>query len=92
MSTFLRLELAGRNGDTILINVDHIIRIHPTWPHGCSIVTSDVTSINVRASLDELQVRMRCTGGRVNVFVVEPPNGNHEIDATYEAYRADVLP
>jgi hypothetical protein len=91
MSTFLRLELAGRTGDTILLNVDHIVRIHPTWPHGCTIVTTDDTSLNVRASLAALDVRLRTTGGRINVFAVEAPLDNG-VDAVYEAARADVLP
>lgn len=70
MNTFLRLELAGRAGDVVLINVDHIVRIHPCWPQGSSILTSDVTSINVRASVDELQARLTATGGRAHVYAI----------------------
>ena len=88
MSTFLRLQLAGRAGDTILVNVDHIVRIHPAWPQGCSIVTSDVTSVNVSASLDEIQAQLRCTGGRTYVFAVE-----HDVLSEVSiGAHADVLP
>jgi len=90
MSTFLRVELASREGDTTLINVAHIVRIAPTWPKGATIVLSDDTSLNVRASLDELQQRLCTTGGRAHVFTVE--HNEHGIDAAYEAARADLLP
>ena len=61
MTTFLRLELFTRSDDVpaafVLVNTDHIVRIHPTWPSGCNIISSEVdeVSLHVTASLDELQ-------------------------------------
>ena len=61
MTTFLRLEIFGRRDDqpaqVVLVNVQHIVRIHPTWPSGCNIISSEVdeVSLHVTASLDELQ-------------------------------------
>jgi hypothetical protein len=75
VTTFLRLELAGRDtgpGSIVLVNVGHIARIHPTFPQGSSIVMDDdTTSLHVRASVDELQERLRSTGGRTHVYVVD---------------------
>jgi hypothetical protein len=71
VSTFLRLELAGRDGDVTLVNVGHIVRIAPTWPKGSTVVLSDDTSLHARASVDELQQRLRCTGGKTSVYTVE---------------------
>jgi hypothetical protein len=90
MSTFLRLELPRPEGECMLVNVDHIVRIHRTWPKGCTLVLSDDTSLNVRASFDEIQARLLSTGGRAHVFPVE--HNEHGIDAAYEAARADLLP
>lgn len=90
MSTFLRLELAGRNGDTIVLNTDHIVRIHPTWPNGCTVVTTDDTSVNVRASLDQLTARLNTTGGRAHVFTVA--TCDVEVNVDYEHMRADLVP
>ena len=87
MSTFLRLELPRPEGECMLVNVEHIVRIHRTWPKGCTLVLSDDSSVNVRASFDELQARLLSTGGRAHVFAIE-----HEVDAEYEAARADLLP
>jgi hypothetical protein len=93
MATFLRLELASRDGETVLVNVDAIVRIHPTWPQGCTVVLSDDTSLHVRATLAQIDVRLRTTGGRIGVFPVEAPYElEQEIDAAYEAARADLLP
>jgi hypothetical protein len=84
MSTFLRLELASRDGDVTLINVEHIVRIAPTWPKGSTLVLSDDTSLHVRASLDELQARLCSTGGRAHVYTVQ-------VDAARLEQRADDL-
>ena len=90
MNTFLRLELAGRSGDTILLNIDHIVRIHPSWPQGATIVTTDDASLHTSASLDEIHKQMTASNGRITVkwigHVVD------EIDPVYEAARADLLP
>jgi hypothetical protein len=91
MSTFLRLELPRPEGEFTLVNVDHIVRIHPTWPKGCTLVLADDTSLNVRASFDEIQARLRSTGGRVYVAVIDREN-DHGVDELYEAARADLLP
>jgi len=90
MSTFLRLELAGRPVSTILLNVDAIVRVHPTWPQGCTIVTTDNTSLNVRPSLDEIQKQMTASNGRIVVKWI----GRlvDEVDQDYEAMRADLVP
>ncbi len=94
MTTFLRLQLAGRDsrpGDVVLVNTRHIVRIHPTWPSGCNIISSQVdeVSLHVTASLDELQQRLCSTGGRTQVYSVEH---NEHVDVAYEAMRADLLP
>jgi hypothetical protein len=68
MSTFLRLELAGRDGDATLININHIVRICPTFPKGSTVVLSDDSSVHVRASLDELTERLTLSGGRCSVM------------------------
>lgn len=80
MSTFLRVELASREGDSTLINVDHIVRIHPSFPHGCTIVLSDDTSLNVRASLGRIQARLTATNGRTTVLSIEPPDASGGIE------------
>lgn len=99
MSTFLRLELAGRDTDTILLNVEHIVRVHPTWPHGCMVVLSDDTSLHVRPSLDKIHARLTATNGRTTVLKVEHDildevrlGALPEVDEAYEAARADLLP
>ena len=95
MTTFLRLELFTRSDHVpaafVLLNVDHIVRIHPTWPSGCNIISSEVddVSLHVTASLDELQARLCSTGGRTQVYSVEH---NEHVDVAYETARADVLP
>lgn len=86
MSTFLHLELAGRDGDVTLVNVDHIVRIAPTWPKGATLVLSDDTSLHVRASLDELKARLMSTGGCVRVYALE-----HQVDAARAEQIADDL-
>jgi len=96
MSTFLRLELAGRDSDVTLINVAHIVRICPTWPQGSTVVLSDDSSVHVRATLDELQSRLTMTSGRCSVVSVEPREphkyeNEHEVDVMYEAARADLI-
>lgn len=68
MNTFLRLDLAGRDGDVTLINVSHIVRICPTFPKGSTVVLSDNSSVHVRASLDDLQERLTMSGGRCSVM------------------------
>lgn len=73
MATFLRLELASREGDCTLVNVDHIVRICPTFPHGATLVMSDDTSLHVRCNLDVLHARLLSTGGRAHVY--EVPSG-----------------
>jgi hypothetical protein len=90
--TFLRLDLAGRRptgGGSILLNVDHIVRIHPSWPHGCTIVTTDDASLNVRASLDELRSQMVATNGRIVVKTIVQAEPEHKVDAARNAH-ADV--
>ena len=95
MTTFLRLEIFGRRDDqpaqVVLVNVQHIVRIHPTWPSGCNIISSEVdeVSLHVTASLDELQARLCSTGGRTQVYAVEH---NEHVDVAYEIARADLLP
>ena len=88
MFVFLRLELSGRDGDVTLINVQHIVRIAPLWPKGAKVVLSDDTSLHVRASVEDLQQRLCCTGGKTHVYVVE----QHEVDEAYGVARADLLP
>ena len=94
VSTFLRLELSGRDGDVTLINVQHIVRIAPTWPQGAKVVLSDDTSLHVRASVEDLQQRLCCTGGKTHVYTVECAQSalEHQVDEAYEAARADLLP
>jgi len=89
MATFLRLELTGRAGDIVMINVENIERIRPCWPKGASIVISDGPDLHVTASFDELQARLCSTGGRTQVYSVEH---NDHVDEAYEAMRADPLP
>ena len=95
MATFLRLELFTRSDHVpasfVLLNVDHIVRIHPTWPSGCNIISSEVdeVSLHVTASMDELQARLCSTGGRTQVYSVEH---NEHVDVAYETMRADLLP
>jgi hypothetical protein len=87
MTTFLRLELSNREGDITLVNIEHVVRIHPTWPKGCTLVLSDDTS------LEQLQGRLLCTGGRAHVYTVEHTYAlDHQVDEAYEAMRADLLP
>jgi hypothetical protein len=92
MTTFLRVELAGRDGDSVLINVDHIVRIHRSWPQGSSIVLSDNTSLTVGAMPDEIQTRLTSSNGRVVVYPVISRLSVPQVDEVYEAARADVLP
>jgi hypothetical protein len=73
MSTFLRVAVAGRDSDVTLINVDHIVRILPTYsfgvePKGCTIILTDDSGIQVRASLDEVAERLTLSGGRCSVM------------------------
>jgi hypothetical protein len=73
MSTFLRVELVARDGqpgNTILVNVDHIVSIHPAWPDGATILTTDNARLNVGASLDELHKQMTATNGRITVKLI----------------------
>jgi hypothetical protein len=94
MTTFLRLEIFTGRADVpaafVLVNTDHIVRIHPTWPSGCNIISSQVdeVSLHVTASLDELQQRLCSTGGRTQVYSVPAAT----INEAYEAARADLLP
>ena len=90
MTTFLRLELAGRDGDLALVNVEHIVRIAPTWPKGSTLILSDETSLHVRASVEELQHRLCSTGGRTQVYSVVDQRRAElaaEDAAAEEAYR-----
>jgi hypothetical protein len=89
VSTFLRLELAGRDarpGDSVLVNVDHIARIHPTFPQGAAIVMDDdTTSLHVRASVADLQQRLCSTGGRTHVYSVDRPADPHKYALEHDA-------
>ena len=95
MTTFLKLELFTRRDDAapnyVLVNVAHVVRIHPTWPSGRNIISSEVdeVSLHVTASFDELQARLCSTGGRTQVYAVEH---NEHVDVAYETARADLLP
>lgn len=100
MSTFLKLELAGRDNDPVLLNVDHIVRIHPTWPQGCTIVTTDDTSLHVRPSMDKIYARLTATNGRTTMLKVEHDILDEvrlgavapQVDEAYEAMCADMRP
>ena len=89
--TFLRLEIVAHDGlpSPIMVNVDHIVRIHSSWPLGATIVTTDDASLHVTASLDEIRSMMTATNGRIMVKRMEPPV---EIDPVYEAAVADLQP
>ena len=95
MATFLKLERFVSRSDQpasfVLLNADHIVRIHPAWPSGCTIISSEVdeVSLHVTASFDELQARLCSTGGRTQVYAVEH---NEHVDVAYEAAHADLLP
>lgn len=78
MSTvFLKLELAAHNDPptVVLINAAQIISVHPTWPGGSLIITTDSNTenegIHVRLSVDELHTLLRATNG--NVIVKSAP-------------------
>ena len=95
MTTFLRLELFGRRDDQpvsyVLVNVAHIVRIHPTWPSGCNIISSQVdeVSLHVTASFEQLQQRLCSTGGKTHVYVIDTPARFAE---AYDAAHAEPLP
>jgi hypothetical protein len=87
-STFLRLDLATASPSPILINVEHIISIHPNWPHGCTIVTTDDVSLHVRPSLDELQQQMIASGGRITIKWIGQVVDEHGVDAPRSDWEA----
>ena len=76
MTTFLKLQLAMRDAsDTpafVLINVDHVLRIYPTWPTGTAniIMNEEGPGIHVQASFDDITERLIATGGRIAVRCV----------------------
>lgn len=79
-STFLRLELYGERAGTspsvTLVNVDHIRRIYPAWPSGCTIIMEDdVPGLHVKHSFADITLRLVATGGRVVVKTMPEPNG-----------------
>ena len=76
MTTFLKLELyVGTDHPPayVLVNIDHVLRIYPTWPENTSnvIMNEEGPGIHVKASFEDITQRLIATGGRVVVKTLE---------------------